>query len=128
VAPDGYVQEGPAVAPDGAPADIIKVDVRAIQSGELDKNIPLLPHDTIYVPPAPKFFIIGEANSPGAYTLPPNTTVREAVIMAGGFSPNASTKKIRVIRRVDGKEEEIKVSLEDIVQPGDTIVVKASLF
>ena len=109
-------------------AEILKVDLRAIQLGDLDKNIPLHPNDTVFVPPAARFYVTGEARNPGAYTLPAGITVREAVILAGGFSDNASAGRTRVIREVDGQKREIKIKLDDPVQPGDIIVVKGKLF
>lgn len=119
--------EGAALTADKQ-AEILKVDLRAIQLGDLDKNIPLRPNDTVFVPPAARFYVTGEARSPGAYTLSAGITVREAVILAGGFTENASTGRTRVIREVDGQKREIKVRLEDPVQPGDIIVVKGKLF
>jgi polysaccharide export outer membrane protein len=109
-------------------AEILKVDLRAIQLGDLDKNIPLRPNDTVFVPPAARFYVTGEARNPGAYTLSPGITVREAVILAGGFSDNASAGRTRVIREVNGQKREIKIKLEDPVQAGDIIVVKGKLF
>lgn len=109
-------------------AEIFKVDLRAVQLGDLDKNMALRPNDTVFVPPAAKFYVTGEARNPGAYTLSPGITVREAVILAGGFTDNAAAGRTRVIREVEGQKREIKVKLEDAVQPGDIIVVKGKLF
>jgi polysaccharide export outer membrane protein len=122
------------VGGDGAPAEaqaqaeVLKVDLRRVQQGDLDRNIALRPNDTVYVPPAAKFYVTGEARSPGAYTLTPGLTVREAVILAGGFGENASAGRTRVIREVEGRKREVKVGLDDAVQPGDIIVVKGKLF
>lgn len=109
-------------------ADLIKVDLRRVQTGDVDQNIALRPNDTVYVPPAAKFYVTGEARSPGAYTLTPGLTVREAVILAGGFGENASAGRTRVIRAVDGRKREVKIQLDDPVQAGDIIVVKGKLF
>lgn len=109
-------------------ADVIKVDLRRVQTGDVDQNVALRPNDTVYVPPAAKFYVTGEARSPGAYTLTPGLTVREAVILAGGFGENASAGRTRVIRAVDGRKREVKIQLDDPVQAGDIIVVKGKLF
>lgn len=109
-------------------AELIKVDLRRVQAGDVDQNVALRPNDTVYVPPAAKFYITGEARSPGAYTLTPGLTVREAVILAGGFGENASAGRTRVIREVDGRKREVKVQLDEPVQAGDIIVVKGKLF
>jgi len=109
-------------------AEILKVDLRSIQGGDLDKNIPLLPNDTVYVPPAAKFYVTGETRNTGAFAYQPGLSFREAVILAGGFSDNAASGRLRVIREVDGKKRELKVKADEIVQPGDIIVVKGKLF
>ncbi len=109
-------------------AELIKVDLRRVQAGDVDQNVALRPNDTVYVPPAAKFYVTGEARSPGAYTLTPGLTVREAVILAGGFGENASAGRTRVIREVDGRKREVKVQLDEPVQAGDIIVVKGKLF
>jgi polysaccharide biosynthesis/export protein len=109
-------------------ADILKVDLRAIQTGDLDKNITLLPNDTVYVPPAAKFYVTGETKSTGAFTYQPGITVREAVILAGGYTDNGSAGRVRVVREVEGKKRELKLKQDEPVQPGDIIVVKGKLF
>jgi polysaccharide export outer membrane protein len=124
--PDATSENAPAAAP--KQADILRVNIRDIQAGDLDKNILLQPNDTVFVPPAAKFFVSGEVRSPGAYPLTSVITVREAIIIAGGFGDNAATGRIRVVREVEGKKRELKIKLDDPVQPGDTIVVKAKLF
>jgi len=123
------VTGGSGLLPPGAPqADILTVDLQAIQRGDLDRNIRLQPNDTVFVPSAAKFYVTGEARSPGAYTLVPGLTVREAVILAGGFTDDASKGRTRVIREVDGKKKERKIKLDAPVLAGDIIVVKAKLF
>ena len=118
--------------PGGEPAvkqaEILKVDLRAIQTGDLDKNIALQPNDTVYVPPVARFYVTGETRNTGAFTWQANLSVREAIILAGGFGENASQSKIRVIREVDGQKKELKIKPDDVVQPGDIIVVKGKLF
>jgi polysaccharide export outer membrane protein len=109
-------------------ARILKVDMEAIQAGDLSQNIALQPGDTVFVPPPPKFYVQGVVRSPGAYSLTPGLTLREAITMAGGFAPGASEGRTRVIREVAGEKQEIKVELDAPIRAGDTIVVKGSLF
>jgi protein involved in polysaccharide export with SLBB domain len=54
--------------------------------------------------------------------------VRQVISLAGGLTPDGSSGRIRVVRVVDGKSRESKIRLDDRVQAGDTIVVKAKLF
>ncbi len=44
--------------------------------------------------------------------------------MAGGVTERGNDKRIEIKRIVDGKEQTIKnVKLNDIVKPGDTVIV-----
>jgi polysaccharide export outer membrane protein len=138
VRPKGPVA-GPLVPPDlsgsatGDPdiasqADLIRVNIRDIQMGQLDKNVLVRPNDTLFVTQAARIFVTGEVRTPGAITFWPGATVRKAINTAGGFSADAATGRLRVVREVDGKTKELKIGLDDPVLPGDTIVVKAKLF
>jgi polysaccharide biosynthesis/export protein len=138
VRPKGPVA-GPLVPPDlsgaagdnpeiASQADLIRVNIRDIQMGQLDKNVLVRPNDTLFVTQAARIFVTGEVRSPGAITFWPGATVRKAINTAGGFSADAATGRIRVVREVEGKTKELKIGLDDPVLPGDTIVVKAKLF
>jgi len=109
-------------------ADLIRVNIHDIQMGQLDKNVLIRPNDTVFVTQAPRIFVTGEVRNPGAITFFPGVTVRKAINTAGGFSADAAKSKIRVVREVEGKTKELKISIDDPVQPGDTIIVKAKLF
>ncbi len=109
-------------------AEVMRLNMRDIQAGDLEKNVALKPNDTVFVPQAPKVFVSGEVRNPGAYPFLPGTTVRQAISLAGGVTAEGSQGRIRVVREVEGKTKEVKIRLEDTVEPGDTIVVKAKLF
>ena len=51
-----------------------------------------------------RIYILGEANHIGTYTLAPQMTILQALSNAGGCSPFANTKKIYVMRTVNGKQ------------------------
>jgi polysaccharide export outer membrane protein len=133
VRPQGEVQ-GPVLpnqvgqGPASASAEVIRVNMPDIQAGDLTKNVLLRPNDTVFVPLAPKVFVSGEVRNPGAYPFAPGTTVRQAISLAGGLTEDGSSGRIRVVRAVEGKSRELKIKLEDAIQPGDTIVVKSKLF
>jgi polysaccharide export outer membrane protein len=109
-------------------ADVIRVNMRDIQAGDLTKNVALRPNDTVFIPQAPRVFVSGEVRSPGAYPFNPGTTVRQAISLAGGFTEDGSSGRIRVVREVAGKTTQVKIKLDEPILPGDTIVVKAKLF
>ncbi len=77
------------------------------------------------------FFIQGEVNKPGRYSLIVPMTVLEALVNAGGFRDFANKKDIRVIRGdkqfkfnynqvIKGKNRDQNI----LLQPGDLIVVR----
>ncbi len=82
---------------------------------------------------APKFFVIGNVAKPGTYSLRSETSVLQALALAGGFTQFASTRNIRLIRNIAGRQEVRVINynkLTDdggegnyILGSGDTIVV-----
>jgi polysaccharide export outer membrane protein len=66
--------------------------------------------------------------SPGAYAVGRDTTVLQALSLAGGATEFGALNRVRVVRTVGGDERELKVRLSDLVQAGDTIVVPERFF
>jgi len=109
----------------GGPAEVMHVDLRAIQAGALEQNLVLQPRDTVFVPAAPRVFVSGHVPNPGGYAITPGITVRQAVSLAGG---SARSGRVRVLREVGGRAQQVDLDLDDPVQAGDTIVVRGGLF
>ena len=110
-------------------SEILRVDLYALQQGNFSQNIMLRDGDTIFVPRADTIYLSGQVRSPGAFALQTrDTTVQQALTLAGGATERGSTGRITISRLIDGKKHEIKVKLTDIVQPGDTIVVPRRFF
>lgn len=112
----------------GYEAEVLRVDMREVRAGHLEKNLKLRANDTVFVPEASRIFVSGEVRNPGAFPFAPGLTIRQAIALAGGFTADASTKNARVVRPSSGRSEPIKMSLDEPIQAGDTIVVKAKLF
>jgi len=129
-APVGKQAEGPTLPGQKAdPADTFRVNLRDLQSGVLSQNIPLRDGDTIYVPRAASLYVFGQIRNPGAYALQdPETTVLQALSLAGGVTDRGAANRIKIVRVVNGEKVEIKVKLGDLVLPGDTIVVPEKYF
>jgi polysaccharide biosynthesis/export protein len=106
----------------------IRVDLAALESGIDAQNIPVRGGDTIFVPRAPAFFVVGEVRAPGTYARGDSTTVLQALALAGGLTERGSDKRIRILRVVDGRKTELKVKLDELVRAGDTIVVGQRFF
>jgi len=111
-----------------ARAEVLHVDVRAIQAGQIEKNLGLRAGDTVFVPQAARIFVTGEVRNPGAFPFSAGITVRQAVSLAGGFTEDASKGSARVVRQVARKPRTVKIKLDDPMEPGDTVIVKAKLF
>jgi polysaccharide export outer membrane protein len=109
-------------------ANVIRVDLKELQSGALAENILLQGGDTIFVPRAETVFVSGHVTTAGEYTIRPGMTVRQVLALAGGVTERGSTGRIQVIRKVDGRERTTSVDLSDVVQPNDTIVVRERFF
>jgi polysaccharide export outer membrane protein len=112
-----------------ASANTERVDLLALQNGVIKQNIVLRDGDTISVPKAESVYVMGQVKNPNAYALQQkNTTVLQALSLAGGITDRGSMGRIRIIRIVKGDKKEIKVKINDIVQPNDTILVGDRLF
>jgi len=55
----------------------------------------------------PKIFITGEVVRPGSYVVRQQTTLMQAIALAGGVGPFAAKKQIQVRRRASGGNETI---------------------
>ena len=104
-----------------------RVDLTDLQSGKLASNIVLREGDTIFVPKAERFFVTGHVRNPGAFTWERGITVLQAMSLAGGLSDRGSNRGIKVIRIVSGQKKEISVKLTDLLEAGDTLVVRQRL-
>ena len=71
---------------------------------------------------------MGLVNQPGLYQLPKGATVLQALAQAGGVTDRGSTGRLKIVRKVEGKNVDLKASLEDLVQSGDTIMVRRRFF
>jgi polysaccharide export outer membrane protein len=129
-APAGKTAGGPTIPdPKQGSAATQRVNLRDLQSGAFTQNIALRDGDTIFVPRAESIYVFGQVKTPGAYALQdPDTTVLQALALAGGVTDRGATNRVKIVRVVNGEKAEIKVKLTDLVQPGDTIIVPEKYF
>ena len=123
----GKAAEGP-ILPNPADTEVTTVNLKALQSGALDQNLALRDGDTIFVPRAETIYVFGQVRSPGAYAVLKDTTVLQALSLAGGVTDRGATGRVRVVRIEKGKKVELRVKLTDIVRPGDTLIVPERFF
>jgi polysaccharide export outer membrane protein len=100
-------------------------DIDTLATGDVNQDPLVSEGDKIYVPAAEQFFIYGEVNTPGAYAIMSEPTLRKAIAQSGGLKTSASTKRIKLFR--NGQEVR-GLALGDPIQPGDVVVVGERLF
>jgi polysaccharide biosynthesis/export protein len=127
VRPKAGQKTGPVLQTD-EDSTVIRVNLRDIQEGALSKNVQLRDGDTLVVQKARSVYVFGQVKSPGAYAVDKETTLLQALSLAGGVTDRGSTGRIKIIRTIDGKKKEIKAKLTDVVDPGDTVIVGERFF
>ena len=123
----GVVAGTPVAPGDPRGAEILRVNRDELSEGKLQANIILQDGDTIFVPAAEKFYVMGMVKTPGQYVLQPGMTVRQAISMAGGLTERGSDRRIKIIRKVNNKDVEIDAQLSDLVRPNDTVRIAQRL-
>ena len=79
-------------------------------------------------------FVLGEVEEPGQHTLGRYVDVVQALTLSGGFTPYASSRKIQILRRENGREVTFDFDFRDvsrgrnlqqniILQSGDVVLV-----
>ena len=124
----GVTRDGPVLPDEEDGTEVIRVDIKELQSGKLSQNAQLQDNDTIFVPRAELVYVFGQVKNPGGYPLQKGTTVMQALSLAGGVTDRGAAGRIRIARVVRGLKVELKMKLEDIVKPGDTIIVPERFF
>ena len=74
------------------------------------------------------YYLIGEAAGTGPFPYVAGMTYLTAIARSGGFSYRAKKEFVYVIRAGDPEQQEIKLSVNEIVQPGDIIRVAERMF
>ena len=67
---------------------------------------------------APKYFVIGNVVRPGTFPLRSETSVLQALALAGGMTQFAAPRNIRLIRNTEGKQEVRKVNYNNMIEEG----------
>jgi polysaccharide export outer membrane protein len=111
---------------------ILRFDLTKVQAGDASQNIRLEDQDTLFIPKAHAYFVLGEVKSAGTFPLDKEVTALEALTIAGGFNDRAAPSGVKLIRRApDGQQETISLDLSGAnsqdrnvkIQEGDTLLV-----
>ena len=85
--------------------EMLPVDIGAILAGTAP-DVKLVKNDVLYIPSIHdlkdlgSITVIGEVAKPGTFVYAENTTLEDAIMLAGGLLESASTVKIEVSRRI----------------------------
>ncbi len=106
-----------------------EIDLRAMFRERRDDDMLVANGDVVYVDRAPMIYIYGEVQRPGALRLEPGMTVMQALATGGGLTPRGTERGLRVHRK-DGsaKTQVLQPSMDDVLQEGDVLYVRESLF
>jgi polysaccharide export outer membrane protein len=113
--------------------EMFPANVNGFFKGQIEGNVQLEPGDVVNVPPTDVFFVAGEVNAPGEFSLKPGTTLRQAISLARGFKFNAAKGdgiiyredpktgelgeiKVDIGAVMDGRKPDIKLMANDIIQ------------
>ena len=108
-------------------SEVIRIDLAGVETGQ-SQAVSLRSGDTIIVQRANPVFVSGHVVAPGQHVINKGMTVRQVIALAGGATERGSDKRVQIIRKVDGQDRTINAKLEDVVQPGDTVVVRERFF
>jgi protein involved in polysaccharide export with SLBB domain len=112
------------------------VEAEDLNSGELEvllvqrfkPDFLVNPHIFIQLITYRPYYLIGEALGKGAFPYVAGMTYLTAIANAGGYTYRAKKDWVFVIRGDDPEQEELKLSVEEKVQPGDIIRIAERLF
>jgi polysaccharide export outer membrane protein len=111
------------------------VQIRDELAQKLSRYIPdLVITVTITSVEGNRIFVIGQVDKPGAFVMNPQLDVVQALSLAGGTTPFASLKNIRILRRENGVQRSIDFDYTEVsdgkslaqnilLQSGDVVVV-----
>ncbi|WP_034492090.1 polysaccharide biosynthesis/export family protein [Afifella pfennigii] len=112
------------IATRGATSAELESSIEAALASRFVRN----PDVTVEVAAYRPFFILGEVSSPGQYPYVPGMTVENAVAVAGGFTPRANERVVRLSRQLNGVLYEGRLAVTEPIRAGDTVYVSERLF
>lgn len=75
------------------------------------------------------FYILGEVAQPGEYPYSGDLTLNQAVAKAGGFTPRANKRVVKLQR--ESSQVAVRIKLDGTplrIAPGDTIIIQEAFF
>jgi polysaccharide biosynthesis/export protein len=133
IRPDGGISF--ALAGDLQAAGLTTAELRTELETRVRKLIPdAVVTVSVKAPNGNRVFVIGKVNRPGDFPLLRPTDVMQALSLAGGATPFASTDRIRVLHRDGARQTSIRFRYSEVargrnldqnvlLQSGDTVIV-----
>jgi len=85
--------------------------------------------DVVYVSPSAVYYVYGQVQRPGTYSIAREMTVEQAIAQAGGPTLGGSEGRLRLDRRgADGVVRHTHPNEDDLIQPNDVLFVPTSIF
>jgi polysaccharide export outer membrane protein len=109
-------------------AGLTPSELEAVLVSKLKPDYLVNPRIFIQVVNYRPYYLIGEVMGTGAFPYVAGMTYLTAVAIAGGFTYRAKKEFVYVIRGSDPDREEIKMDIDEKVQPGDIIRVAERIF
>ena len=109
-----------------------KIDIDLVEmfaSGDMQRDLPMQAGDVIYVNRAPVYYVYGQVNRPGMYTLERGMTLAQAIAKGGGLTLRGTDRGVRVHRRYQERTVQVlEPRLDDPIKPDDLVFVRESIF
>ena len=92
-------------------------EIRKELESRLSRYIPdLVSTVTVIAVAGNSIFVIGQVNNPGSFVMNPVLDVVQALSLAGGMTPFASVKNIRVLRRENGVQRAYDFNYSEVAE------------
>jgi polysaccharide export outer membrane protein len=109
--------------------------------GDTSQDIILEPGDILYIPDnfVSNVKVVGSVKNPGVISYREGITALDAILAVGGFDEFANEKEVIIVRSDGNDKKEITMNMKNVLkkgrleenvvlEPGDMIIVKESLF
>ena len=94
---EGKTVEGPVLPSDAGARELLRVDVKLLQSRGPTSNITLQDGDTVVVPRAEVVYVIGQINTPGSFAFERDMTILQVISKANGVTESGTTKRLKIV-------------------------------
>jgi polysaccharide export outer membrane protein len=119
----GALAPGPSLPTEANATIVFRANTRDLRTGALTRNDVLQPGDTIFIPRAQSFQVLGQVRNPGSFVFEPGMTVLRALSLAGGATELGAVNRLKIIRTTDRAQTEVRAKYPDQLQPGDTLFI-----